>query len=99
MHLIVELEALINEGKTTVIGGDLNICALAQPKNYVTESLKEKGFQQVVTKATHIEGGLIDHVYITQGENVIFSWVLEDFPKYYTDHDGLGLTLWENRKE
>jgi hypothetical protein len=99
MNLIEKLEALIDTGKTTVIGGDMNICALAQPKNYVTASLKEMGFQQIVTKATHIEGGLIDHVYINQGEDVKFAWVLEDFPKYYSDHDGLGLTLWEVSKD
>jgi hypothetical protein len=99
VDLILKLEALIDTSKTTVIGGDMNICALAQPENYVTASLKEMGFQQIVTKSTHIEGGLIDHVYINQGENGKFAWVLEDFPKYYSDHDGLGLTLWEVSKD
>ena len=97
--MIYKLETLIDPGKTSVIGGDLNICALAQPNNYVTASLKEMGFEQIVTRATHIEGGLIDHVYISQGENVKFAWVLEDFPKYYSDHDGLCLTLWEVQAE
>ena len=55
------------------------------------------GFQQIVTRATHIDGGLIDHIYIYR-ENVQFDWVLEDFPKYYSDHDGLSLTLWEVRR-
>ena len=95
MELISQLETLIDPSKTSVIGGDLNICALAQPNNFVTTCLKEIGFEQIVTRATHIEGGLIDHVYIAQGENVKFAWVLEDFPKYYSDHDGLCLTLWE----
>ena len=95
MNLISYLEDLINEEKTTIIGGDLNICVLKQPNNILTDGLKENGFKQIVTKATHIEGGLIDHVYIKQGPSIKFSWVLEDFPKYYSDHDGLGLTLWE----
>ena len=95
MDLISKLETLIDPRKTTVIGGDLNICGLANPNNYVTKSLKEMKFEQIVTRATHIEGGLIDHVYIAKGENVKFAWVLEDFPKYYSDHDGLCLTLWE----
>jgi exonuclease III len=98
-NLIVHLESLITKGKTTIIGGDLNICALAHPKNYITESLKEKGFNQVVSKATHIEGGLIDHVYLNQGENSKFSYKVENFPKYYSDHDGLGLILWEVEEE
>ena len=99
MELISQLETLIDPSKTSVIGGDLNICALAQPNNFVTTCLKEIGFEQIVTRATHIEGGLIDHVYIAQGENVKFAWVLEDFPKYYSDHDGLCLTLWEVQAE
>ena len=89
------LEDLINEEKTTIIGGDLNVCVLKQPTNYITKGLEENGFRQIVTKATHIEGGLIDHVYIKQGQSKKFTWVLEDFPKYYSDHDGLGLTLWQ----
>ena len=99
MDLISKLETLIDPRKTTVIGGDLNICALAHPNNYVTTSLKEMRFEQIVTRATHIEGGLIDHIYIRQGENCKFAWVLEDFPKYYSDHDGLCLTLWEVQDE
>ena len=53
-HLIEQLEALIKETKTTVIGGDINICALSHPQNYVTESLKAMGFKQIVTRSTHI---------------------------------------------
>ena len=92
--LIKELKDLIDSRKTTVIGGDMNICVLRKPNNYVTSSLKEMGFQQIVSKATHIDGGIIDHIYIAQGENVKLAWNLEYFPKYYSDHDGLGLTTW-----
>ena len=46
--LILELEALITSGRTTLIGGDMNICALANPKNYVSESLREMEFSQLV---------------------------------------------------
>ena len=84
---------MCNEEKTTIIGGDLNVCVLKQPTNYITKGLEENGFRQIVTKATHIEGGLIDHVYIKEGPSMKFTWVLEDFPKYYSDHDGLCLTL------
>ena len=93
MNLISYLEDLINDEKTTILGGDMNICLLKKPNNYATEGLTKIGFKQIVTKATHIEGGLIDHVYIKEGPSMKFSWVLEDFPKYYSDHDGLCLTL------
>ena len=91
--LMNQLEALITKGRATIIGGDMNICALAEPKNHITESLRDKGFSQIVRKSTHIEGGLIDHVYITQGQVFKFSYILEYFTKYYSDHDGLGISL------
>ena len=39
---------------------------------------------------------VIQDIYIAQGENVMFEWALEYLPKYYSDHDGLCLTLWED---
>ena len=93
--LIMQLENLIIDGKTTIIGGDVNICTLANPKNYVTQSLKEIGFNQIVRKATHTEGGLLDHIYIIQGHKRKFSYSVENFSKYYSDHDGIGLILSE----
>ena len=71
------------------------MCVLKQPKNYVTTSLTENGFQQMVTEATHIEGGAIDHIYIRQGV-MKFTWSLELCPKYYSDHDGLYVTIWKS---
>ena len=93
--LIQQLESLITEGKTTVVGGDFNICALANPKNYITQTLIGMGFKQIVNKPTHIEGGLIDHIYLIEGRKKTISYFIEICPKYYSDHDGLGLTLHE----
>ena len=53
------------------------------------------GFQQIVTEATHIEGGAIDHIYISQVCDNKLNWELELYPKYYSDHDGLFLTTWK----
>ena len=94
--MIKEIGQLHNIDKTTVIGGDLNICVLKQPKNFATTSLATMGFEQIVTEATHIEGGAIDHIYISQGQDTIFDWDLELYPKYYSDHDGLFLTTWKS---
>ena len=93
--LIDEIVDLVPENKFCVIGGDLNINHLKNPNNYITTKLQKNGFEQIVKIGTHIEGGLIDHVYIKQGRDKIFSWNLENFPKYYSDHDGLGLTIWQ----
>ena len=97
--LITHLESLISKGKNTILGGDINICAVAHPNNYITQSLAEIGATQLVVTATHIEGGLIDHVYLIQGEGIKFSYNIKNFPKYYSDHDGLGLILWEVKED
>ena len=91
--MINQLEALITDGKTTLIGGDMNICALKYPNNYITETLKQKGFEQLVKRSTHIEGGMIDHLYLMQGVQTKFTYKVEEFAKYYSDHDGLGIIL------
>ena len=72
---------------------------MAHPNNYITQSLAEIGATQLVVTATHIEGGLIDHVYLIQGEGIKFSYNIKNFPKYYSDHDGLGLILWEVKED
>ena len=92
--LIEKLEALITENKTTIIGGDINICVQSSPNNIMTKQMRSKGLNQLVNKATHIEGGIIDHVYLKTCVNSQYSWSIEDFPKYYSDHDSIGLTLW-----
>ena len=94
-NLINEIKSLVDSEKTTVIGGDMNVCALTQRKNLVTKSLEEMGFKQLVTQATHEDGRALDHIYIRQGKTARFDWAIEYFPKYYSDHDGVGLTMWE----
>merc|ERR1712208_177044 len=95
VSLVGELQDMIDIEKTTVIGGDVNICALQKPRNHIMESLKEMGFQQIVTTATHKEGGAINHVYWRQGQNGRYELALEYIPKYYSDHDALCLSLKE----
>ena len=96
VNVVKELQAMLDSERPTVIGGDLNLCAVTEGHNYVTASLKELGFQQIVKKPTHIDGRTLDHIYIRNVENTRYEWTLEYFPKYYSDHDGLGLTLWES---
>ena len=94
-ELYEKLNAMVVEDKLCIIGGDMNINLLKSPNNHITAQLKENGFEQIVKKATHIEGGLIDHIYMRQGKEHKMSWDMEHCPKYYSDHDGLGLTVWQ----
>ena len=64
-------------------------------RHLTTKNLWGKEFKQGVKMATHIEGGHLDHVYINSHEKSKLAWVVEIFPKYYSDHDGIGLTLWK----
>ena len=97
-NLSMILRDLADSKKTVVIGGDMNLCALTQGNNLVTRSLVEMGFKQLVTEATHTDGRAIDHVYLRTSKNTRFDWTLEHMPKYYSDHDGIGLTVWKSFK-
>ena len=94
-NLLNELQGLVDTDKTTLIGGDMNICILKQRKNVLTQTLEDMGFKQLVTQATHVDGGGIDHVYVREGKKLKHSLSIEYFAKYYTDHDGICLTIRE----
>ena len=93
--MIMQLTGLITKNRTTIIGGDFNVCALKNPSNLITEELRKLKFEQIVKEATHINGGLLDHLYIKQGKETTYNWELEVSPKYYSDHDCMGITLWK----
>ena len=48
----------INPQKSIAVIGDVNI-------DYI-QFLKEYGFSQLIEKPTHIQGGLIDHIYVNK---------------------------------
>ena len=85
---------MIDLRKTVIICGDSNICYTKSKSNGLIKSLLELGFEQRVSEATHIEGGLIDHVYLRNGGEPFHSEVSLYSP-YYTalDHDALCVTL------
>ena len=91
--ILTKIEEMIDDKKITVIGGDFNICVLKHPNNLMTRKLKEKHFDQTVKQATHIEGGVIDHLYIKKRKGEDISCVVEVLPKYYSDHDCICVTL------
>ena len=62
--LVEKLELIINMSKSTVVIGDMNICNKKEPENELKTYLEEKKFKQIIEKATHIDGGHINHAYI-----------------------------------
>ena len=87
--LIKNLEKIINQMKTTLVIGDMNVCNKKTPNNKLKSFLEEKLFTQIVNQATHIEGGHLDHAYVRSVGNFEDVPYIELIPKYYSDHDAL----------
>ena len=88
--LIEKLKQIINPKKLTIITGDFNLCAREEKTNKVSVFLEEMGFSQLVDKATHIQGRIIDHIYINSIQVVLD---FERYSPYYSDHDALLVSL------
>ena len=95
---IKELQNIIDTTKTTLITGDLNICLIKNDRNVISQGLQQMGFVQLVTEATHIEGGHIDHAYWLDKTGEWEKPQLERYSPYYSDHDALLLTLKKQNK-
>ena len=69
------------------------ICYMKIPNNQISKGLRGEGFQQLVKEPTHIMGGHIDHAY-WKGDSTLWEEpALERYSPYYSDHDGLCITL------
>ena len=87
-QFIPDLSSLFSFTRKTLLVGDFNICFKSEQNNPVLKALASFGFKQKVKKSTHLEGRLIDHVYIfcpmnSQEKEVE---VVQQVP-YFTDHD------------
>ena len=89
-ELVQILDKMINRGKFCIITGDFNLCGRDEKRNIVTLFLERQGFSQLMMEATHIQGRLIDHIYVNKAERVL---EVERFSPYYSDHDGLLVSL------
>ena len=87
--LIRKLQVLIDTSKSTLILGDMNICNKKMATNELRKFLEDKKFKQVINKATHIEGGHLNHVYIMNIGNFAETPDIEIIPKYFSDHDSI----------
>jgi hypothetical protein len=88
-RLISKLEEIIKMSKSTIILGDMNICNKKTATNELRKFLEDKKFKKVINKATHIEGGHLNHVYIRNIGNFQETPNIEIIPKYYSDHDSI----------
>ena len=82
-----DLRQMIQEGYPTIICGDLNMCFLTNRNNEVTRLLEGLGFKQLVTEASHLQGGHIDHVYSNLQYCSRLKAHIQMHSPYYTSHD------------
>ena len=87
------MKSTIKAERPTLITGDFNLCYAKNPSNSITRELQRIGFEQLVTTATHIRGGHIDHAYWRDPDSLWRRPELEIYSPYYSDHDALMITI------
>ena len=88
------IRALIQAERPTLISGDFNLCYRTSATNNITTGLISDGFEQLVTEATQIQGGVIDHLYWRDSDESQYQRpTVERSSSYYSDHDTLMVTL------
>ena len=58
-----EVLHLLDLTRTQLVIGDANINLLKSPRNTLTQSLEQRGFQQLAVRPSHNLGGCLDHIY------------------------------------
>ena len=86
ISMIQTLEKMIDRKKFCIIMGDFNLCGKEEKRNVVTLYLERQGFSQLMKESTHVQGRVIDHIYVNDEARVL---EIERFSPYYSDHDGL----------
>ena len=81
-----EILTLIDPSRTQVIVGDMNIDLIKDSQNIFTQSLHQKGFQQMVERPTHQLGGLIDHVYFYSPSSENLCTLYKHHTIFWSDH-------------
>jgi len=80
--------------KNVIVIGDINQSYTNNNLGSFRHSLENKGFEQIVTEGTHLEGNIIDHCYIKLDNMIIKDKFLH--PVYFSDHDAICIALGKN---
>ena len=75
------------EDKVVAVCGDLNVCLKMKPENAFSQGMEGLGLSKVGKEATHVMGGQIDHLYVS--EEALVRTSLERISPFFTDHDAL----------
>ena len=99
VELLNTLIGMLPEKKAVVITGDFNICYQMNRTNRLIQGLETHGFKQLVHEATQIRGRHIDHAYWRDLDGIWTEPVVDRYSPYYSDHDGIGLTITKKNEE
>ena len=91
-HFSKTVSKHITVGRNTVICGDMNIDLSIHKGNDFSRKMSELGFSQLITKPTHLCGGILDHCYVRSPYEVYW----DIYSPYYTDHDALNIVVKKN---
>ena len=91
-----EVLSLLDESRTQILVGDLNIDLFKNPVNWFTQTMKQKGFTQMVRRATHVLGGLIDHVYFHSPNMEASCTLYKHHNVFWSDHTCQSLVIQTN---
>ena len=92
IDFLTELRILLCTNKRNLILGDFNLNARCQNQNFILRELENWNFKQLVQNPTHIQGGIIDHCYISN-TFPMDSLSVSQKSVYYTDHDIIKVTI------
>ena len=90
IEVFKHLEKCIDKERPTAIMGDTNMDFLKECK--INDFLENKGFQQLVQRATRESGSLIDHVYANESLRSL-DITTEQCSAYYSDHDVITINI------
>ena len=88
------MQYLLAAYSVDIIGGDFNYDLLKVTENKLSDIFEDH--VQIVNKATHISGSLIDHVYVKKTLMEEFSINLTVENIYFSDHDAVRIVTDKN---
>ena len=85
---------MISTDKIVIICGDFNLRYQNETSHFIIQELLNMNFTQQIDHPTHINGGIIDHLYLywpEDYEDVIITW--EFIGPFYADHFGISVRI------
>ena len=88
---IDDLLEMIDLNEHTIIVGDFNLCFLRYSSHKIFNTLRNLHFEQLLKKPTHIDGGMIDLIFVLCSGDLPYEIIQQ--AQYFTDHDILSIRI------